>query len=471
MKKLYFVSMLLGMVLATTSCDDTPNNYTDEFATVLHYKQEGFVEFDYQYVNKDITHTITIGKGGLSPESQAVATLVPFTEEEMQAYNQSSSTNYELLPPEYYAMPTTLTFAPGETYKNVDIVFKSTMGAPAKVSNYLLPVRLLANEGSANENKNLIYLKPNVLTPIVTMELTGRQNVTMSTSDSETTTFNLNFYLDMKNEWEFAVNFERNQELLEDAVEAYNTANGTNCSLLPEANRTFNSSLAFTSSESRKPLSVALSRKDLVIGDYLLPIIPTGCSGMPFDMDNDICYIHVFVTEPLPKIALTESMLSASSTVQWDGEKIKNVLDNNTATHWQSIWTSWGDITDARHDPVYGVYIDISLTTPLDKQIALQYSTRKSDGNAVPNHIVIYAGTSAGNLKQIDELKRVEDNLPIKGDTQYNSRNISLNGNHNVTLIRLAILTQYNASNGSVADLREVNFKSVTISELSFYGK
>lgn len=54
MRKIYFTSILLGMMLAATSCEDDNKNYTDEFATVLHYKQEGIIEFDFYNVNKDM---------------------------------------------------------------------------------------------------------------------------------------------------------------------------------------------------------------------------------------------------------------------------------------------------------------------------------------------------------------------------------------------------------------------------------
>ena len=64
MRKIYFTSILLGMMLAATSCEDDNKNYTDEFATVLHYKQEGIIEFDFYNVNKDMNYTFTVGRGG-----------------------------------------------------------------------------------------------------------------------------------------------------------------------------------------------------------------------------------------------------------------------------------------------------------------------------------------------------------------------------------------------------------------------
>lgn len=58
---------------------------------------------------------------------------------------------------------------------------------------------------------------------------------------------------------------------------------------------------------------------------------------------------------------------------------------------------------------------------------------------------------------------------PNVGNTQYSSKNFSLKGE--TTLLRLAILSQYKASDKSIGSLTEVNFKSVVISELSLYGK
>ena len=39
-------------------------------------------------------------------------------------------------------------------------------------------------------------------------------------------------------------------------------------------------------------------------------------------------------------------------------------------------------------DPVYGVYVDIALKSPL-KAIVLSYCTRTQNGNGVPTHIVM----------------------------------------------------------------------------------
>lgn len=94
--------------------------------------------------------------------------------------------------------------------------------------------------------------------------------------------------------------------------------------MLPIANYEFDASLSFTQAASNPKLPVKLDRNGLEVGSYLLPIIPTDCAGMPFDISKAICYIHVMITEQLPQIDLkNKATLKASSTVQWSGEEIK----------------------------------------------------------------------------------------------------------------------------------------------------
>lgn len=80
-------------------------------------------------------------------------------------------------------------------------MFKSAIGTLTEGKDYLLPIRLLTNSGSVNENKNLLCLKPNVLTPSVLLRepVNGKLDVTMSTEDAETEkTVEVRYYLDLK---------------------------------------------------------------------------------------------------------------------------------------------------------------------------------------------------------------------------------------------------------------------------------
>ena len=60
-------------------------------------------------------------------------------------------------------------------------------------------------------------------------------------------------------------------------------------------------------------------------------------------------------------------MIYLSSNSIHPGQPLRNMLDNDIKTYYESIWTS---NTDPKHDSKYGVYIDIDVSdvTPYDRE-------------------------------------------------------------------------------------------------------
>lgn len=481
MKKLYFTSLLLGLILAFSSCEDAQKNYTDEFNSVLTYRLAGVRNFDFHNINEDVAYSASICKGGHNISAQPVAYLTPFTLEELKEYNAQYVQNYELLPEAYYTLPKTLAFISEEQYKQVDVIFKSTIGTELDYRNkeYVLPIHLTSDIASIYPEKQLLILRPNVITPKISLEKTGLHKVGISLQEGdETVTFDIPVSIDLKeNKWAFSANFEQKDTELTNLVSAFNTEHRVNYGLLPASNRTFQPSLSFVAGEQKKTLSVTFNKEDLEMGDYLLPITLNGCSNMPFDVSDKVCYIHVLVTDVLPKISLTKEMLAVNSQETrwgWDiGDGYQNLVDEKLDTKYQSIWCS-GLPTGANQHPTYGVYLDIKLTKSLNKQIAFKYWTH-SDNNNVPSHIVIYAGKNESDLVKITEVKKLEDKLPTARKESYESAVYSLSG-FETSLIRFAIIKNCNGQNNSEQPLTKnalINgaYPAVSISELELYGK
>lgn len=465
MKYKNIILSLLGLGLMAASCEDGNKNYTEEFDSVYYYKQSGLNEFNFYAINKGVAQTVTIGRGGHGLTGRTVVDLVSFTEEELSEYNNSIDGNYKLLPPEYYEMPSSVVFDDGVEYKNIDVVFKGNMTELAKTGDYLLPIRLIPQSGSVNEDKNVVYLKPNILVPSIVMEPIGKNTINMQEGVSETQNFELTYYLDVANEWNLKLRLEDSEEELKRIVDEYNETMGVNYALLPIANREFESLVDFPAGEALVTSNVTINNNGLLMDDYLLPIVPKKVIGMPFDVKTDICYIHVMVNGVLDDITLTADMITASSTQS--GGNIASVIDGNTKSYWESIWAS---NTDPKHDATYGVYIDINLKTPISQQLHLDYATRDY-ANAVPTTIVIYAGTSADDLRPVGELTKNKNNLPIAGATwTENLPNFSL-GRTSSTLIRISFLESSKGSLTNEGNISSGDQNCVAISELKLSGK
>lgn len=468
MKYRNIILSILGLGLIATSCEDGNKNYTEEFDSVYYYKQNGLNEFDFYSINKGVAQTITVGRGGHSLTGRTIIDLVPFSEEELAAYNKSIDASYKLLDPEYYEMPASVVFDDGVEYKNIDVVFKGNMSELAKTGDYLLPIRLLPQSGSVNKDKNVIYLKPNIIVPSVVMDPTGKNTINMQEGVNETRNFELTYYLDVVNEWNLKLRMEDSEDELQRLVDEYNRTMGVNYALLPIANREYESLVDFPAGESLVTSNVIINNEGLQMDDYLLPVVPKKVIGMPFDVKTDVCYIHVMVNGQLEDITLTKEMISASSTQS--GGNIVSVIDGNTKTYWESIWSS---NTDPKHDATYGVYIDIDLSKvnkTISRQLHLDYATRDY-ANAVPYTIVVYAGTSANDLRPIGELTKNKNNLPVAGATWTKDLpNFSL-GRTESSYIRISFLESKTGGLTNAGNISSGDQPCVAISELKLSGK
>lgn len=477
MKNRYIILFLLGLVTINFSCEDGNKNFTDEFDSVFYYQKEGVNEFDFYCVNSAEVQTITIGRGGHGLTGTTTVKLIPFTQEEMDGYNDVVDGNYKLLAPEYYEMPASAVFEDGVEYRNVDVLFKGKMSELAKTGEYMLPIHLVADGKPVNDNKRIIYFKPNIIVPSIIMEPAGTQVIRMEEGKKEKRKMELSFYLDVKNEWDLKLRIENDEDELEKAVKEYNEKMGVDYLLLPRANRSFESTILFPAGEALTSSFVEVNNDGLSMDDYLLPIIPKKVVGMPFDVREATCYVHVMVTGELELIPLTENMLSSNSI--HPGLPLKNLLDDKKTTYYESVWTS---NTDPQHDSKYGVYVDINVSNinpMIQKQIKIDYSTREY-ANAVPNQIVLYAGTNADDLKKVGELSATKNNLPKKGGVWTDEEELEVDmqqfsvGRRKISLIRVSFLSSANGT--QVKSLTQSGAisgdqNSVALSGLKLYGK
>ena len=487
MKKIYLTSFIIGGMLAFASCEGEEVPITsDDFNTVINYKESGDIIFNYYTVGNDVTQTIIIGKGGYDLGAAPQVTLTPYTQEELDKYNANNDTDYKLIPPEYYTLPTTVGFASEDMYKTVDFVLKGTFDDLAvSGGEYILPVQLNTNVGSVNENNSLICLKPNILIPAVMCDRSGVQMLQMKTDDASTTsqTFEYELALDIQNKWNFSVGFETDRQKLQEAVDAYNAANGVNYTLLN--GYTLPSSVDFTPGENYKNLSVTITRGSLDAGDYLLPIITTGVKGMIFDIEMETNYIHLFIYEDgSSEIKLgaafgedVQATIQASNELSYQSARyLYDGITNDGDLCWHSEW--WDEDGDGNtnvFDEKYGIYLDVNLKDPISRQLSFNYWTRAEENNKVPAHIQIYAGTNEGDLRMIGEVSTADAENPLAtgAGKKYTSDIFSLSGIE-ATFLRFAILTSCDGNSGTTYDLRgslTITDGSVAMGEFELFGK
>ena len=439
-------------------------------------------QFDFYNANQDITTLLTINK------EEGEVTLSAFTEEELNAHNSLYGTSYMSIPEDYIVMPASVDFDDSDLSKDVKITFKKEVGELDEDKEYVWGIRVYVDGFPVSE----IFMKPRIATPVVTMESKEYKHILILDQGEKKASYGFNLSLDVINQWEFTVEFEENETALKAAVDKYNADKGTSYTLLPKGNCVLSSS-EFTQEDNEKLVTATLSGDGLTLDkDYLYPIIPIGCGHSPFEVKEKITYVHVIMETKVESISdlrsinLEANMLKASATD--GGNNVGNLLAYNN--YWQSIWSPNGGKNDPKIDPVYGVYLDIDFSNkPLSQAFSFNYLPRNWP-NAVPNEIVVYAGTSNDDLKKIGELKYEDNQLPFADKTwigrvsEEDLSKLSLYSlkESGATLVRLSFISSRDKtySNNSVKNIlgydytkwnNSGDYPCVALQQLKIYGK
>ena len=98
------------------------------------------------------------------------------------------------------------------------------------------------------------------------------------------------------------------------------------------------------------------------------------------------------------EIRLSESMLAACGTITWDGGGVPALCDNDASTYWHSDY--YYAIKD--NDPVFGIWIDITLEAEIDAA-QFKYQVRSGNAGARPTRVVIGVSNDGNTWKQVGE--------------------------------------------------------------------
>lgn len=482
----YYLFYLLSTFLLFTACDEAmKDNLPAEYATVLHFKlQDGKNEAQVKLLHTgDVSiYSFKVGKSGNNPSAKAEGIIKAYTEQELETYNSEYNTSYELLSASYYNLSSTnVSFSEEENMKQVDVSFDTNKIAEQldETKQYVLPLRIESSSSSIDKNSGMLLLQIEVKTPTVTLANAPFTTYERNKLDvDKTLTVPLTLYVDLTdNKWNFDVEFVAH-EGLQPYVTAYNAQQaGINYTLLPQANVTqMPESISFKNGQLLVVGELSIDYTGLNGGDYLLPLVLDKCVGQPFDVDPKPVFIHLFISEELPRISITADMLVDSAPSEpggppnnWDvAHPWSYLLDDNFNTYSMPEWTVNTGAGNQRkpHHPKFGLWIDIELEKPLTV-FSFDYRTANSNLQ-VPTEIEIYVYNSTDELDALTPiaiLKKTEDKLPTNKDLWYKSRPYTTLGDTSFKRIRIAVIR-----NGENKDLREKVNGSMALSELKIYG-
>ena len=409
---LTYILLLAGCAALLSSCEDHRSDYMEDFQTVVYFRNGGEQSLTLYRTGEDGLYRIPVCKSGRNLSGTATAVVIPFDEAQMAMYNISNESSYTLIPQNLYSFvdegrtpladqsKVDLEFGPSDPYKvvylNIKTVELSALREANPESEYVLGLQVFADR-NVSSDINLIVLKPDIEIPYLSIVNSGVESHNYTSASPMSETYHNTVTLNMEdNDWDFTCSIApAGAAWLED----YNKANGRSYSLLPSSAYSLSDTeLKFSKGELEASFDVVVNRESMdMLTEYALPIIITGCSKSEFSIDpGNNAFILNLRLDP-DQITLTEDMVSVSHNQSGDGDGAPALVDGKESSFWHSPWSA--AVSDP--DPVFGVYADIALKSPL-KAIVLSYCTRTTNANGVPVHVVIGVSNDGTSWTVID---------------------------------------------------------------------
>lgn len=400
-------SLLLTVAALLCSCEDHRSDYMEDFQTMVYFRNGGEQSLTLFRTGEDGLYRIPVCKSGRNLKGVANAVVIPFDEAQMSMYNITNETSYSIIPQSLYSFvdgnlsplssqnKVDLEFGPDDSYKivtlSINTVGLSALMEASPEESFVIGLQVFADE-NVSDDINLIVLKPEIEVPYVSFITAGLESHKYTSASPMKETYRNTVSLNMdENRWDFDCTIApAGKQWLDD----YNNANGKNFELLPAAAYSLSgNTLHFAKGELESSFEVEINREGMeMLKDYVLPVVIESCSKSEFAIDaKKNAYLLNVRLDP-DQITITEDMVTVSHNQSNDGGGAPALCDGKESTYWHSPWS----VPVANPDPVYGIYADITLKSPLSS-IVISYCNRTGNGNGIPMHVVIGVSNDGQN--------------------------------------------------------------------------
>ncbi|MEY8686950.1 DUF1735 domain-containing protein [Bacteroides sp. AN502(2024)] len=396
MKKLIYSFLFLGAITALGGCkeDSYEDLIPEQYDKILYLKTYGQQTLELFDDGSQVDYSLTVVKTGSNPSATAQAKVDIMSQAEIDKDVRYQGNNYKVLSSACYTYksePLELTSA--DAYKLVKMKLSPATIleeiAETKDENpnyvYIIPFRLSSPNDQVNQDKKDLILKLNV-TKLGIYFKKGSQQVNLNTVTGDEWAFEAEMAMvsGVQNTWNFTAPIEIDRS--EEALNAYNTANNTAYSMVPEAAIVNLSEAVFEAGNNEAAAAIRIKRAGLAKGyTYLVPLKLKPITEIgTISVSEKLHYIILeYPLDPeADRIELTTS--SFFDVYGWHiSSDYGNMIDNNNATIFETqYWAVTGNTT-------YGTPLDVRIGKEV-RSVMFEYTTR-NNGSTNPQDISLWA--------------------------------------------------------------------------------
>lgn len=392
-KKIIYI-FLLGLVILGYSCENYDDLIPAEYNKILSLKEFGEKNITLYETGEDGFYPLAVMKGGNDPKSTANVEIRVMNEIELSVHSQLVGKAYKLIPSDYYELvDPKINFTSQDSYAERKINFKTNALSElldGSTENYVLPVLLYSDNDSINAERDMLILKPEVVTPVVSYVV---NSATLSVSGDEAT-YEFRMQLPFESLWDFECTIE---------VDETNIPSGFE--LVPSKDITIsgNNKVMFkVGSKQSEPLAITIKNADFFGSNFVVPVKVTDISMQGFLAPQSNFLLYAAYN----KINLSADMLSTNAQESSEGP-LQNLVDGNPATYFHS---SWSVAIPETH------YFQINLKNEI-KTCQFTYQNR-NNANGKPQDVTIFVSKNGSDWV---ELVNIQSGLPTGAASTYTS--------------------------------------------------
>lgn len=412
MRTIYYLIMS-SLCIWFGACEDNKEQYWDDYSTILYFRDSGEALCTIYKPDDEAIYTVSVVKAGTNKDATARVDLKLMDEDMLGEYNRVEGTHYESLPAEYYSFETgSLIFDPSDMYKRIEMSFYTealgTLLQNGVNADYVVPLYLSGSSDSINAEKQYLFVKPEVITPLVGFSKSGYVMNSFSNSDALEKELALPLSLSVENRWSFDCYYTIDESL----VKEYNEEQGVNYLLLPsDAYTTIGEGGVSMEPAGYNSLRVQVNCERLNYGNYVLPLLLTGTSmeTIGIDAENDACLMGVSYVpdaDELSRVNLTEDMISYYPDSNPGEGSVAGLIDDNLDTYFHSDYNVGIPLPH---------WLQFALPTDCSA-FRFEYVTRNAGAHVVPSQISLYVSSDGIGF---NKLMTIQDGLPLEVGSTY----------------------------------------------------
>lgn len=394
MNNKYLYVILLGILFLGYSCEGYDDLIPSEYDKILSLTVVGEQTLTLYETGEDGNYPISVMKGGNKPNATAEAKIKVMDEVELEIHSQVVGKSYTLLPSNLYEIDNNdVSFTSDEQFKKRNITLKTTLISELlknSTENYVLPILLYSDRDSINSEKELLMLKPEVVTPVVSY---SESSTTLRISGEEST-YEFVLELPFESLWDFESTV---------VVDANSLPSGYD--LVPENEITIENGGVISFKKGHKqsePLRITIKNSDQFGAGFALPLIISDITMTGFEIPSASFMLYAAYNE----VALDANMLSTNAQEPSEGP-LPNLVDGNTATYFHSAWSV--GVSDTH-------YFQINLKESIT---VCQFSyINRNNTNGKPQDVTIFVSSNGSDWKELD---RIDSGLPTDAASNYTS--------------------------------------------------